>query len=594
MLPLVAVGWWGMRRASAAIQQQAHGELRAASDGAEAQLREFLLSVKRTTEALAEEDGIRKLARSQERATVLSEVFAKLRRRIPEVQELFYFDVTGRVVGASGSELAGRQLTGSSLFTRGRQSFYAGDVLPDEKGILRWRMSAPVKESGETVGVVAIGIDPKTLSSLTSGERVQGEGADTQSFRIGKTGETYLVNREGFLITESRFKRNEVLKVKVDTEPVRAWRERGKEMIGDYRDYRGVPVSGASAIMNEPDWLLLTEIDFRQALAPIAHLRNALLAMALAAGVAAVLVLGSFARRIIQPVKALSEADLALARGDEEKAIVCEKGLPDNEIGQLVRKRNSRIRELLERQRELAREQRARAEASAELQRISYSMVHDMRAPLRAVISFGKVLAEEAGERLNQTEKSYIDRMRYACERMDRLICDLLRYTSLLHLDLPLAAVNVAELVESLLETHASLREKRGQIELQRNMPLVSGNRAALAECLMALLDNALRYGRSDVAVKVEIRAERAGDWVKIVVEDNGLGMSEMLKAKVFDIFQRGTTALEGTGIGLAVVRLAMERMGGRVGVESEEGKGSRFWIELKAANEQCQIARSE
>jgi signal transduction histidine kinase len=232
----------------------------------------------------------------------------------------------------------------------------------------------------------------------------------------------------------------------------------------------------------------------------------------------------------------------------------------------------------------LAREQQARAEVSAELQRISYSMVHDMRAPLRAVIGFGNLLAEELGERLSQTEESYIDRMRYACERMDRLICDLLRYTSLLHLDLPLSAVNVPELVESLLETHPGLREKRADIELQKNMPLVIGNREALGECLTALFDNALRYSRPGVPVKVEVSAETAGDRVRIIVADNGLGMPETLRAKVFDIFQRGTSAHEGTGIGLAVVRLAVERMGGRAGVESEEGTGSRFWIELKAA----------
>jgi signal transduction histidine kinase len=584
MLPIGAVGWWGMREASAAIQLQTHAELRAASDGAEAQLREFLLSVKQTTEALAEEDGIRKLARGQEKATVVSEVFARLRRRIPEAQELFYLNASGRVAAASRSELAGKDFAKSRLFTRGLKSFYAGDVLRDEEGVPRWRMSAPLKESGQTVGVVAIGIDPKTLSSLTAGQRVLAEGADTQSFRIGQTGETYLVNREGFLITESRFVRNGILKVKMDTEPIRAWQEHDEELIADYRDYRGVPVSGASAIVNEPDWLLLTEINFSQAFVPIAHLRNAMIALALGAAVAAVLVVASFARKIVQPVKALSEADQALARGDEKAAIVAENWLPDNEIGQLVLQRNRRIRELLERQRELAREQQARAEVSAELQRISYSMVHDMRAPLRAVIGFGNLLAEELGERLSQTEKSYIDRMRYACERMDRLICDLLRYTSLLHLDLPLSAVNVPELVESLLETHPGLREKRADIELQKNMPLVIGNREALGECLTALLDNALRYSRPGVPVKVEVSAETAGDRVRIIVADNGLGMPETLRAKVFDIFQRGTSAHEGTGIGLAVVRLAVERMGGRAGVESEEGTGSRFWIELKAA----------
>jgi signal transduction histidine kinase len=399
---------------------------------------------------------------------------------------------------------------------------------------------------------------------------------------MGRTGETYLVNREGFMITDSRFVSNAVLKVKVDSEPVREWRERGKEMIGDYLDYRGVMVSGSSAIVNEPEWLLLTEMDFSQALLPIARLRNLLIAIAVIAAAGSALVVGNLARKIVQPVEALSEADLALARGDEKGAMVREEWLPDNEIGELVKQRNSRIRELLERQRELAKEQQARAEASAELERITYSMVHDMRAPLRAVMGFGSLLTDEVGGRLSEAGRTYIERMRSACERMDHLICDLLRYSSLLQRDLPVTAVDVQSLLLDLIEKHPVFREKRKQIEVAECMPKVSANGVALAECLTALLDNALKYGKPGVPVIVKVSAETNANCVKIVVDDNGAGVPESLKKKAFDIFQRGSNTSTGTGIGLAVVRAAAERMGGRVGLESELGKGSRFWIELR------------
>src|SRR6185437_10731704 len=97
--------------------------------------------------------------------------------------------------------------------------------------------------------------NPRVLNDLTTGKRVIDEGADTQSLRIGDTGETYLVNREGFMITESRFVTNAILSVKVNTEPIRLASTQGREMMGDYPDYRGIPVSGASAIIRETGWV---------------------------------------------------------------------------------------------------------------------------------------------------------------------------------------------------------------------------------------------------------------------------------------------------------------------------------------------------
>jgi signal transduction histidine kinase len=585
LLPVPCLAWLGMQGASSALRRETHAVLRAASDGAEAQLREFLLFLRRTTEGFATDQAVGQALSARAGAAGWAEVLKRLRQRIPEAQEVFCLDRNGRVVAASRPELAGRDFSGSECFKLGRESFYAGDLAWDRvDGQIRWRMSAPVNESGQAAAVLVVGVDPAVLSSLTTGKRVLDEGADTQSFQIGETGETYIVNRGGYLLTQSRFARDGVLRVKVETEPVRTWRERDEEMIGDYKDYRSVPVSGASALLKEPQWLVVTEIDFSQAIAPIAHLRDMLLALVFGALLAAALLGGRFARRIVGPVEALSLADQALARGDEKEAMVSEQSLPDNEIGDFVRKRNSRIRELLDRQRELAREQKARAEAAAELQRISYSMVHDMRAPLRAVTVCGDLLAHEAGERLGESGKDYLDRMRTACLRMDRLICDMLRYSSLLNQDLPLAPTNVSELIRHLISSHPSFREKQQQIKVQAELPAVNANGPALQECLMALLDNALRYGRPGVPAQVSISAEAADDRVVIIMEDNGVGMPEPMRSKVFGIFQRGSSTQEGSGIGLALVRVAVERMGGRVGVDSEEGRGSRFWIELRRA----------
>jgi signal transduction histidine kinase len=115
-------------------------------------------------------------------------------------------------------------------------------------------------------------------------------------------------------------------------------------------------------------------------------------------------------------------------------------------------------------------------------------------------------------------------------------------------------------------------------------LPPVLGNVAALTQCFSNLLENAVKFAKPGHVPHIRVTAEPEHDWVRIVVQDDGIGIRRDLQTRIFDLFQQVNPAYAGTGVGLAIVRKAAERMGGRVGVESEEGKGSRFWVELKAA----------
>src|SRR3954462_12745741 len=209
-LPIIAAGWLGIRSAIQALRKETHILLRVASDGAEAQVREFLESLRRTTEARGADEEIRSaLMLRAHSAGDLSGLLKRLRLRVPEAREIICINTSGKVVATSSPEMIGKDESSSIEFQRGQQSYSPGDIVSDA-GVLRWRMSSPVKDpdTGRLLGVVVVGFNPDALNALTAGKRALAEGAGSQSFRMGETGETYLVNKDGFLLTESRFAPN--------------------------------------------------------------------------------------------------------------------------------------------------------------------------------------------------------------------------------------------------------------------------------------------------------------------------------------------------------------------------------------------------
>ncbi|HWI58884.1 MAG TPA: HAMP domain-containing sensor histidine kinase, partial [Bacillota bacterium] len=220
----------------------------------------------------------------------------------------------------------------------------------------------------------------------------------------------------------------------------------------------------------------------------------------------------------------------------------------------------------------------------AELEHLSYSITHDMRAPLRAIQSFGGILQEEAGHCLNEETQGYLTRMRTAANRMDALIRDVFNYSKLVREELALQPTDVSQLVRGIVETYPMFHPPKAQVEVDPNLPLVLGNEAALTQCFSNLIDNAVKFVKPGQTPKVRVSGELKDGFVRIYVTDNGIGIPKDLQSKIFGMFQRLSSSTEGTGVGLAIVRKATERMGGRVGLESESGQGSRFWIDLKPA----------
>lgn len=221
-------------------------------------------------------------------------------------------------------------------------------------------------------------------------------------------------------------------------------------------------------------------------------------------------------------------------------------------------------------------------ELVAELEHFSYSITHDMRAPLRAMIAFSEEVQAMDPVSEQEEQKRFLERISSAARRMDLLITDALNYSKAVRNELPLAPVDVGQLLRGMLDTYPEFQIARADIRLEPGLPLVLGNEAGLTQCFSNLLGNAVKFARPGELAQVRVRSEIHDGWVRLWVEDNGIGISRKMLPRVFDMFARGSSQEAGTGIGLALVRKVVDRMGGKVGVESEEGKGSRFWLELR------------
>jgi len=219
-----------------------------------------------------------------------------------------------------------------------------------------------------------------------------------------------------------------------------------------------------------------------------------------------------------------------------------------------------------------------------ELEHFSYTITHDMRAPLRAMQLFGQILKEEYGARLDDTGRDYLRRITEAAARMDTLVLDALDYSKAVRTQLPLEPIDAGAIIKSIVESYPQFQPPHADIRIVGEFPLVQANAAGLIQCFSNLLGNAVKFVEAGTLPQVKVWAEERENQVRFWIEDNGIGIALEQQQRVFVMFQRLSKKYQGTGVGLALVRKVTERMQGKVGFESEPSQGSRFWLDFRCA----------
>jgi PAS domain S-box-containing protein len=229
-------------------------------------------------------------------------------------------------------------------------------------------------------------------------------------------------------------------------------------------------------------------------------------------------------------------------------------------------------------------------EITKELDAFASTVAHDLRAPLRVMKAFSEILVEDySGRTLDTVGEEYARKIDRASDRMAGLVDDLLAYSRLSRQDVPIHEVELETEVSGVVSDMGDeLRAADAEVAVERPLPRVWANEGLLAQVLANLVSNAVKFRAAGRPARVRIRAVSEGDEVVLWVEDNGIGIAREHFDRIFKVFERlhSQEAYPGSGLGLAIARRSIERMGGSIGVESEPGHGSRFWIRFRSAPE--------
>jgi signal transduction histidine kinase len=219
----------------------------------------------------------------------------------------------------------------------------------------------------------------------------------------------------------------------------------------------------------------------------------------------------------------------------------------------------------------------------AELERFTYTVSHDLRSPLVTIMGFLGMLDQDIQQNHPDKIKADMGRIAGATVKMDELLSDLLELSRIGRLMNPPEEIDTDQLVNDALESvNARIRARNIAVKVSPNLPILYGDRIRLREVIENLIDNAAKYMGKQTEPVIEIGVEMQENEAVFFVNDNGIGIEEQYQEKIFSLFEKLDSTIEGTGIGLALVKRIVETHGGKIWVESDGlGKGSTFYFTI-------------
>ena len=511
-----------------------------------------------------------------------SKDFQDLNRQITEFQKSYgYINVMlvnpeGVVVYCSNSDYEtkylGRPFPESRTFEEGKKEIYFSDISKaQETGRFKMAAAAPVKGfDGKFTGEIIIDMDMEPIYNFLS---------DTTG--LGNTGETLIARKEGnevLFLSRLRHDPEAALKRRASFNGRIAFPAQeaalGENGSGITFDYTDDEVLAAWRYISPLRWGLVTKIKASEAFAPVIRLRNMVVGIALI-----ILALGVFVA--IRIAGGITDPILALQRGAE----VIGSGNLDYRVGTGARDEVGQLSRLIDSMSvNLKRGREEILQRNNELEAFSYSVSHDLRAPLRSMAGFSQMLLEDYSDKLDADGRDALDRIVAATQRMGRLIDDLLNMSRISRVDMKREKVNLSGLAARIAHRlEDSVSERQVQFIIADGL-FDYGDENLLNVAFENLLGNAWKFTAKQPQAVIEFGVAEHEGKQAYFVRDNGAGFDMAYSAKLFSPFQRLHPAgeFQGTGIGLAIVRRVVARHGGSTWIEGEVGKGATVYFTLQ------------
>jgi len=485
---------------------------------------------------------------------------------------------SGVILASSDDMQEGKYYANQRFFAEGKTHTYTQGVfysLPLQQTTMI--VSTPVSDRREDlVAVLAGRLDLRDLSLIMSAQS-----------GLSQSEKTYLVNKSNFFVTEPSSGEGYALKKTVRTEGVQAGLS-GSDGVAFYVDYRNIPVIGAYKWLPEYNMCLITEVDQAEAYAPVNSM--AVTMVTIVSLLTLIVVAAGFllARTITQPLARLVAGAAEIGRhGHLDQKVGTEDR---DEIGELSRAFDRMAAELkettvsiddLERR---IHERTAQLEAAnRELEAFTYSVSHDLRAPLRAIDGYTRILLDDYQPLLDAEGKRVCSVISESAHRMSDLIDDLLTFSRLGRSALNPSKIDMETLAKTIFQ-ELTTAQSRKRIDFKvDSMPPAVGDPALLRQVWVNLLSNAIKFSSRQKSAVIRVRGENMENEAVYSVQDNGVGFDMQYADKLFGVFQRlhSVREFEGNGVGLALVQRVIHRHGGRVWAEGEVGKGAAFYFAL-------------
>ena len=338
------------------------------------------------------------------------------------------------------------------------------------------------------------------------------------------------------------------------------------------------------------DAAYVTKIDTSEALQTVDHLRDGILLFALIFSLLATMIILFFVHSITGPISNLATVARATVGGNlGGRALVLSK----DELGDLAKAFNFMLDDLQDLKSGLEKKVQERTKqlemTNKDLESFSYSVSHDLRAPLRAIDGFSRILEEDYSKKLDEDGKRTLNTIIESTKQMGRLIDDLLAFSRLGRQEVKKQEIDMSVLAN---EVYDELKRQYPDRDIDfriKKLPSAYADASLMRQVWINYLSNAIKFTRNNPNAVIEVSAKGDDDSVTYYIKDNGAGFDMAYANKLFGVFQRlhAQKDFEGTGVGLAIVKRVVDRHGGTVSAKAEVNKGATVSFTLPKSHNQ-------